>query len=55
MISIVVVMTLMGTPRPKEQKACLIADIEQVKNAKKSFTFRWMLRQITFADSGKGQ
>ena len=30
-------------------------DIEQVKNAKKSFTFRWMLRQITFADSGKGQ
>jgi hypothetical protein len=30
-------------------------DIEQVKNAKKSFTFRWMLRQITLADSGKGQ
>jgi hypothetical protein len=24
--------------------ACVISDIEQVKNAKKSFTFRWMLR-----------
>jgi hypothetical protein len=32
-----------------------IPAIEQVKNAKKSFTFRWMLRQITLADSGKGQ
>jgi hypothetical protein len=32
-----------------------LTDIEQVKNAKKSFTFRWMLRQITLADSGKGQ
>ena len=32
-----------------------IADIEQVKSEKKSFTFRWMLRQITLADLGKGQ
>jgi len=31
------------------------ADIEQVKSEKKSFTFRWMLRQITLADLGKGQ
>jgi hypothetical protein len=38
-----------------KKKTISSTDIEQVKNAKKSFTFRWMLRQITLADSGKGQ
>jgi len=28
----------------------VVTDIEQVKNEKKSFTFRWMLRQITIED-----
>jgi hypothetical protein len=32
-----------------------IPDIEQVKNEKKSFTFHWMFRQMTFEDSGEGQ
>jgi hypothetical protein len=32
-----------------------IADIEQVQNEKKSFTFRCMLRQMTLEDSGEGQ
>jgi len=34
---------------------CCLTDIEQVKNEKKSFTFRWILRQKTLAYSGKGQ
>jgi phosphoribosylaminoimidazole carboxylase (NCAIR synthetase) len=33
----------------------ILSDIEQVKNEKKSFTFRWILRQKTLAYSGKGQ
>ena len=32
-----------------------IADIEEVKNEKTSFTFRWMLQQRTLEDAGKGQ
>jgi hypothetical protein len=39
----------------KERHTVGISDIEQVKNEKKSFTFRWMLRQKTLKDSGKGQ
>jgi hypothetical protein len=31
------------------------ADIEQVKNEKKSFIFRCMLRQRTLEDAGEGQ
>jgi hypothetical protein len=41
--------------RGKGTATSFVTDIEQVKNEKKSFTFRWMRRQITLKDSGKGQ
>jgi hypothetical protein len=38
-----------------KQKFSSIADIEQVKNEKKSFIFRCMLRQRSLEDAGEGQ
>jgi hypothetical protein len=44
-----------GSSRPDLEILTHISDIDQVKNEKKSFIFRCMLRQMTLENAGEGQ